>query len=349
MTRKLRTLIGALLLALAVTTGAFAYTYNVATTSMAVAAMGGNIAASENASSQPDWNEILPVDEYDSQFLLPMGPGDLTNISSQYPNTGQHWSKLTSQDDFTSYVYTDVTNQYQTDLYQIEDNDGGEGKITSVSVYFRISGENTYRIYNGYGRAVLKIGGEVYYGTVEQQYDRVFDTRNYVWTKNPVTGEDWTWSDIDAIQAGVALRAEVPQGRTYCTMVYVRVDYRIPPRVQGDVPPGDLFEITPHPMFTGDLTVNVYLTNVKALIKAYKYLNMKIFIENSLEAEETPDYHLLTLENGMVNFNIEGGAADNYTIQLIGGSYKLVSSNSDDWVSGWEVVPEFYCEISQRG
>ncbi|MDD4859759.1 MAG: hypothetical protein PHR56_06100, partial [Dehalococcoidales bacterium] len=276
MSRKLRILIGAILLALVLTTGAFAYTYNISTTTFAVAAIGGNMATSEAASVQPDWQEILPVDVYDSQFLLPMGQGDTTAITGQYPNVGQHWSKVTSQDDFTTYVYTDTTNSYQTDLYQFSDNDGGEGVILNVTVYFRISGENTYRIYNGYGRAAIKTGGQTFYGTIEQQYDRVFDTRNYVWTKNPATGEAWTWSDIDALQAGVALRAENPQGRAYCTFVYVRVNYQLPPKVQGDVPPGDLFEVIPHPQFTGDLTVNVYLTNVQALIKAYKYLNMKL-------------------------------------------------------------------------
>nr|MDD4859847.1 hypothetical protein [Dehalococcoidales bacterium] len=114
------------------------------------------------------------------------------------------------------------------------------------------------------------------------------------------------------------------------------------------VPPGDLFEVIPHPQFTGDLTVNVYLTNVQALIKAYKYLNMKLFIEESLEAGETPDYRVLSLDNGVVNFNIEGGAADNYTIELIGGSYKLVSGSVDGWTEGWAVVPEYFCEVNQR-
>ena len=70
----------------------------------------------------------------------------------------------------------------------------------------------------------------------------------------------------------------------------------------GEVPTGDLFDITPSAEYSGDLAMKVYLTNTGNLIKAYEYLNMKLYLEGSVEAGETPNYQLLTLQNGEVNF-----------------------------------------------
>jgi len=35
-------------------------------------------------------------------------------------------------------------------------------------------------------------------------------------------------------------------------------------------------------------------------------------------------------------------------VELSGGSYRLNSNDSDDWSEGWTVVPELYCEVTQR-
>ena len=108
---------------------------------------------------------------------------------------------------------------------------------------------------------------------------------------------------------------------------------------------GDLFVISPNPSYTGDLVVNVYLTNTGALIKAYQYLNMKLYLEGSVEA---PDYRLLAPENGVATFNLENCAGGSHTLSVIGGSYCLDSRDSDEWEAGWTVTPEFYCEATQR-
>ena len=74
----------------------------------------------------------------------------------------------------------------------------------------------------------------------------------------------------------------------------------------GEVPADDLFEITPNPAYTGDLLADVHLANVGSLIKAYQYLNMKVYIEGSVSANETPNYQLLTLQNGQTTFSLLG-------------------------------------------
>ena len=114
------------------------------------------------------------------------------------------------------------------------------------------------------------------------------------------------------------------------------------------MPQGDLFDITPHEEYTGDMLVKIYLTNTASLLKAYQYLNMKVYMADTLEAEETPDYQILSFETGVVIFSIEGGSAESYTVEITGGSYRLISDDPDDWGAGWSITPEFYCEVTQR-
>ena len=73
----------------------------------------------------------------------------------------------------------------------------------------------------------------------------------------------------------------------------------------GEVPSGDLFTISPDATFGGDLIAKVYLANTGNLTKAYSYLNMKLYLEGSVEAGETPDYRLLTLQNGEAALTLE--------------------------------------------
>ena len=77
------------------------------------------------------------------------------------------------------------------------------------------------------------------------------------------------------------------------------------PPLMGEVPSGDLFDITPNSLYTGDLAVKIFLTNTGDLAKAYDYLNMKLYLDGSVEAGETPNYQLLTLQNGETTFNIQ--------------------------------------------
>ena len=71
----------------------------------------------------------------------------------------------------------------------------------------------------------------------------------------------------------------------------------------GEVPSGNLFDITPSAEYSGGAMATVYLANTGDLIKAYDYLNIKVYIYGSEEAEGTPNYRLLTLRNGNANFS----------------------------------------------
>ena len=85
----------------------------------------------------------------------------------------------------------------------------------------------------------------------------------------------------------------------------VLVDLASENKTCGEVPTGDLFNIIPNAAYTGDLVTNVCMANTAELTKAYSYLNIKLYLEGSAEADQTPNYRLLTLKNGEASFALE--------------------------------------------
>lgn len=121
--------------------------------------------------------------------------------------------------------------------------------------------------------------------------------------------------------------------------------------LQGEVPTGNLFVVTPHldyTDYTDDLVVSVSLTNTAALVKAYMHLNMKLHLVGSVETPQEADYRLLTLQNGEVAFHLEAPHNLTHTLSVIGGSFSLNPNDPLQWAEEWSVTPEFYCEVTQR-
>ena len=343
MNKRLLILIGAILITLAVTTGTYAYTYTFNSTTFDVVAAGGEITTHEVAPSQPDWDLMLPEIEFDSEVLVPNAGGDRTNMPDQFPDSGEHWDKVITEDGDSSYIATDRKG-WNKDLYNLPDHEG-EGTIISVRVYMvsRAASNPTQASAN----VLIKTNGTIYEGEKET-LTTGYTSYSHQWINNPKTGLAWTWQEIDELQAGVEMRRALKNVSTLCTFVYVMIDFELPPVVEGEVPEGDLFTIVPHPDYMGDLLVKVYLTNTGPLNLASQYINMKLYIENSIEAGEEPEYQLITFENGVALFNIEGGSAASYTVEVIGGSYRLVSGDPYEWGDGWSNTPEFYLEVSNR-
>ena len=76
-----------------------------------------------------------------------------------------------------------------------------------------------------YARPVIKTGGTVYTGAESSTSNAAFTTYSHEWTTNPDTAAPWTWSDIDALQAGLDLRTDSAGYGALTTQVYVAVDY----------------------------------------------------------------------------------------------------------------------------
>lgn len=347
--RKKTVFIGMVLLALVLTSGTFAYTYTSTATTLDVPIADAVMTTCEPSVDQPDWESILPEGEYGSEILVPEAAGDDTELPTQYPDSGEHWDKVDDQpapDDDDTYVSTLTSKNWERDLYQLSSytGAGGEETINSVTVYFRYAAGGGYNVQ---AMAALKTNGQVYEGPTLNYSGNDFVTESWECTTNPATDEPWTWEEINELQAGVTIRGNSKTKPALCTQVYVVVNYEFS-TTQGEVPHGDLYDITPHEDYTGDLLVKLYLTNTAELLKAYQYLNIKVYTADSLEADKTPDYQVLSIENGVVQFNIVGGSAVDYTVEVTGGSYRLLSDDPDEWGFGWNIIPEFYCEVGQR-
>ena len=340
---RLQLIIG-LVLALVATSGLYAFTYLTATATTDITVVGDEIATFESAASQPDWDSILTAVE-ETETLRPSAAGDETNISSQEPDSGAHWEKVDEaiSDSDSTYVYTN-SSVWQEDLYNIADHSTGVGTINYVKVYAVCRADATPMQTSVYTHIKTN---EIEDNGSEETVTTSYATYSYQWDYNPQTLA-WTWSEIDALQIGVGLRESATGQNTRCTQVYAEVGYEAP-LLSGNVPTGDLFDITPHSSFTGDLAVRVYLANSGDLVKAYQYLNMDLYLEGSVEAGETPNYRTLTLENGWVTFNLKDYSPDTYTLSVTGDDYQLVSRDTSEWEEGWTVTPELCCQIAQRG
>ena len=336
-------LIAVIALALVVTSGLYAFTYFTATATLDISVAGTEIATAETAAAQPDWDSVLG--QQGVETLRPNAPGDETLIVEQYPVSGQHWDKVdeATSDGDSTYVVTENWI-WQEDLYHIPDHFAGSGTISYVKVYIVSRAESAQTQTTAYVH--IKTNNVEHNGS-ENTMTTSYATYSQQWNTNPQTGDAWTWDEIDALQIGVGLRRPKPNNYARCTQVYAEVGYSTM-LLRSDVPTGDLFDITPHIDYTGDLAVKVSLTNTGSLVKAYGYLNLKLYLEASVEAGETPDYLLLTLEDGGVTFNLQDYAPGTYTLSVAGGSYGLVSTDTTRWQAGWTVTPEFYCTIVQR-
>jgi hypothetical protein len=343
--------LGIIMLALVLTTGTFAYTYS--NTTQNVTTVQGILADDEFTTyqvseEQPDWNSIMPEDKYNIEILFPVAAGDDTEFPTQFPDSGEHWDKVADMGaaDTDAYISTQGSGHWERDLYHLSPfyGMGGLAKISNIIVYFRIAAGGDYDVK---AMAALKINGNVFEGPNETTSGTNFVTYSWQCDINPSTNEAWTWEELNQLQAGLTAKGDKRNNPALCTQVYVVVNYTYA-IIQGSVPEGDLFDITPHPDYTGDLLVKIYLTNVVELIKAYEYVNIKVHMTDSLEAAKTPDYQIIAIDTGVAIFNIEGGTASTYTVSITGGAYCLISDTPEEWGPGWSVRPEFYCEVAQR-
>ena len=197
--------------------------------------------------SSPDGRILRPVDlRNDVETLRPNAAGDETGLP-QYPAIGDNWDKVdeVTPDGIDTVVY-DQYGTYLRDLYELPASTGS-GSINFIKVYFRIyaeMGDNT-----GKAKPVIKSDTTVTEGT-EVDATGSWVTRSQQWNTNPADSEAWQWSDIDALQIGIALRKD---GATYCncTQLYVEVDYTpVTPKTSSDTGSGVEAKKTGNPLAT---------------------------------------------------------------------------------------------------
>ena len=159
-----------------------------------------------------------------TENLIPNAAGTYENIANSTSGVGKHWQDVDdpigTPDDNDTRVNTGDGEAYELDTYALPNHSVGSGTINHVTVHINCKKDADQA---AKAKEALWISGAAYYGTEHglttdyAPYSHQFDT-------NPATEAAWTWDEVDALEAGVAL---LPTGYTwaYCTQVYVVVDY----------------------------------------------------------------------------------------------------------------------------
>jgi hypothetical protein len=188
----------------------------------------------------------MGVNKYDNDLLgaIPLLPisDDATLLQLGVFGSGTgHWGVVSDSSDGTgvySTSYSTTINDWQTDRFNLGDPNL-IGTITSVTVNMRVA-----RAFVGGGlrtgaRTYLRVGGVDYFGV--EVTPPAWNGANYVYGEYTTTyttkpgGSAWTWADINALQAGVSLRASGASGangqQTRASKVWAVVNYIVPVQV----------------------------------------------------------------------------------------------------------------------
>ena len=325
---------------LAISGGIYAYTYTTGLSVISIAQPTGDLATVNASGNQPDWFYVL-ITESDTETLRPNATGFYSQCDAVGDSPNYACVDEAVSDNDTTYVRT-WAGATELDTYNIQNHSTGTGNVTGIDVYI-----NTRATSGTHDAEVaIRTNNTDYFGGYTSGVPTSYTYISANWTNNPNTTNPWTWAEIDALEIGVR-HYDLNGGYLQTTQVFTDVDYEYLP-ISGDAPTGDLFEVYENPGYSGDLAVRVYLTNTGSLKKAYESLNLELYLEDSEEAGQSPNYQTLTLDNGLASFTLKDPVSDNHTLSVTGGTYVLVSENMSDWEAGWSVTPEFYCEATQR-
>ncbi len=153
-----------------------------------------------------------------TETLRPNGVGSNTNLTNVGGTT--NWGNNADDDDATAV--SAESSGYVLDTYAVADTAIPAGSIINkVSVKMRVKADSSYR---ASAKPALKSGATVYYGT-SRALTTSWAEYTHDWTSNPADSESWGVSDLDGLEAGVALG----QGSTlaYCASIWMIVDYSL--------------------------------------------------------------------------------------------------------------------------
>ena len=120
-------------------------------------------------------------------------------------------------------------------------------------------------------------------------------------------------------------------------------------RTRGSIESGTLFDITQATEYTGDLEVNVYLSNIDELQKDYSFWMLRLELRDGSDTQMNigSAIQVLSLDNPLVSFACDNGTlVDSFYVKCLGGSYRvrahgLGAFSADD--------PLIFCQVNQAG
>ncbi|MFC2019890.1 hypothetical protein ACFLU4_08115 [Chloroflexota bacterium] len=166
---------------------------------------------------------MLPAPAHAATLTIrPNAAGDETNLT---PNTGANYAAVddVTSDDDTTYVARGTDDVWTYDLYNLPDTTvSGKGKINNVTVYIHARSSGKVTQTSAYIR--IKTNGTAYNGT-EQTITGSYATYSTQYITNPQTTNEWTWVEVNALQAGLGMRRPTTGKESRCTQLWVVVDY----------------------------------------------------------------------------------------------------------------------------
>jgi hypothetical protein len=130
-----------------------------------------------------------------------------------------------AQNGDADYVFSDNQATYINDTYNLTNHAAESGNITFIKIYlcgrdYAIGGGGT----DNTMKPVIYTNNTYYESDTEVALTNSYAASNWTHAINPVTSNAWTWTEIDDLEVGVALKGQVNQ-YTNCTQVYVEVVY----------------------------------------------------------------------------------------------------------------------------
>jgi flagellin-like protein len=189
------------------------------------------------ASSNPIATQDVTVTQAAPQTIIlrPKGQGNSENLAANPSNTGwpsynaiHNWEDVdeTTSDGSSTYVYSTSSTE-AFDTYVLQNSGITTGTITQITVHIiaEISGNNNGGA--GTAREYIRIGGSNYNNPNAHSLNTNYVEYSYNWATNPNTNSAWTWTNIDALEAGVGLTQSggYSSYQTRCTQVWIEVTY----------------------------------------------------------------------------------------------------------------------------
>jgi len=159
--------------------------------------------------------------------LIPNGDGFAINLSRF--GASSNWQAAETDDGGTSYVYTTASG-YNFDFYTLSDTSLTTYPINSVTVHILVLANGTISQHSA--KTSMRIDGASFFGDNETIVGTGWNEFSTEYLQKPAIGvnpaTDWTWIDINNLQAGVSLRRAGTGIESRCTRVWIVVDYTVP-------------------------------------------------------------------------------------------------------------------------
>lgn len=160
------------------------------------------------------------IDEQQTLTIRPNGVGTYSELTDR-PLFGANWEKVNE-------VINDGDSTYNTglfltdtkDSYHLQDHTSESGTINSVTVN-GVMGKTSWSHAEAF--FTLRTHSTDYQDAGREIPARPFSTYSNTWNTNPYTGKQWTWDEIDDLEAGV--RFKIGNSNGQITQLFVTVEH----------------------------------------------------------------------------------------------------------------------------